>query len=139
MFGSNLRNIIYSSIFLLGACENKVRRDHQVEGDSVIYTEDFSRGSKFTIHEEFLDSNSDGSVEVYVLSCPEQLDKTRIFISKKFADEICGSFGGDYSSIRIDFKSKFTKGLELIRPSVMEVRTQEYVNRRNRLVNLRDK
>ncbi|MGV8131423.1 MAG: hypothetical protein ACP5N7_04985 [Candidatus Pacearchaeota archaeon] len=86
-----------------------------------------------SIYEEFIDYNLDRYVEIYIISTPKYPEKTRVLISREFADYICGISNQGEDTIRINYNSKFTSGLELVRPQIMDKRTQSATNERNKL------
>lgn len=86
-----------------------------------------------SIYEEFIDYNLDGYVEIYIIITPKYPEKTRVLISREFADHICGVSNQREDTIRINYNSRFTSGLELVRPQIMDKITQSATNERNKL------
>ena len=88
------------------------------------------------IYEEFIDQELDGYVEIYVVSTPNYPEKTRVLISKEFAKKVCKISNNTQDLIRVNYSSKFTAGVELGNPEIMDEKTQEASNGRNHLAAL---
>ena len=91
----------------------------------------YSRPS--VIYEEFIDQEVDGHVEMYVVSTPNYPEKTRVLISQEFADKVCRISHNTQDFIRINYSSRFTAGVELVKPEIMDRRTQDKTDERNKL------
>lgn len=85
------------------------------------------------IYEEFIDQELDGYVEMYVISSSLYPEKTRVLISREFANKVCRISNTIDDLIRIDYNSKFTKGVELVKPQIMDKDVQSAANERNKL------
>ncbi|MBS3083995.1 hypothetical protein J4423_04280 [Candidatus Pacearchaeota archaeon] len=85
------------------------------------------------IYEEFIDQELDGYVEMYVISTPRYPEKTRVLISAEFADKVCRISHNIQDLIRVNYKSRFTAGVELVKPEIMDRVTQNETNKRNQL------
>lgn len=92
----------------------------------------YSQGPN-SIYEEFIYNNLDWYVEIYIISTPKYPEKTRVLISREFADYICDVSDETEDAIRINYNSRFTSGLELVRPQIMDERTQSATNERNKI------
>ena len=88
------------------------------------------------IYEEFIDQELDGYVEIYVVSTPRYPEKTRVLISKEFAKKVCKISNNEENLIRINYSSRFTTAVELIKPEIMDEKTQKATNGRNSLATL---
>lgn len=85
------------------------------------------------IYEEFIDKNLDGYIEIYVVSTPKFPEKTRVLISREFADEVCKASNQKEETIRINYNSRFTSNIGLVKPKIMDMRTQRVANERNKI------
>ncbi len=85
------------------------------------------------IYEEFIDPDLDGYVEIYVISTPKYPEKTRVLISREFADYVCNVSNKTEDTIRINYNSRFTPNLGIIKPRIMDERTQSATNERNKI------